>query len=272
MRIDQFRQSQRGAPGAAGAAGATWRSGSAAPDDALGNNGDFYLRTTNSDVYLKAGGTWSVSTNIKGAAGTNGSNGSNGSNGTNGATWRSGSGAPSNGTGADGDFYLRTDTSDVYLRASGTYSIALNIKGATGPTGPNKLLRIFSPVGISWTASITSQQYYQGDGSGAFTTNFCCHHIGESGETLTRLKVLIGTSNTLATGSVVKVGWWDKTAADFVSYLSIVPAMATESIQELSPAPNVALTAGREYALAIVGTAGSSGAVRVRGVESLISR
>lgn len=84
-------------------------------------------------------------TGSTGAAGSNGTNGTNGSNGTNGATWRSGSGVPSNGTGVDGDFYLRTTTGDVYLRASGTYTIIENLTGptgaagsagATGPTGP----------------------------------------------------------------------------------------------------------------------------------------
>ena len=58
-----------------------------------------------------------------------------GSAGADGATWRDGSGAPSDGTGVDGDYYLRTSNGDVYKKASGTYSVVGNIKGATGATG-----------------------------------------------------------------------------------------------------------------------------------------
>ena len=111
-----------------------WYSGSGAPSSGTGLDGDFYLRTSNSDVYKKASGAWSVLLNIQGAAGANGSNGASG---TNGATWYSGSGAPSNGTGADGDFYLRTSNSDVYKKASGAWSVLLNIQGAAGANGSN---------------------------------------------------------------------------------------------------------------------------------------
>ena len=122
----------KGPTGFTGATGATWYSGSGAPSNGLGVDGDLYLRTDTSDVYLKTSGTYSIILNIKGATGATGSTGSAG---TNGATWRTGSGAPSNGLGVDGDLYFRTDTSDVYLRSSGTYSLVANIKGATGTTG-----------------------------------------------------------------------------------------------------------------------------------------
>ena len=89
---------------------------------------------------MRESGEYSIAKNIKGATGTkgtNGTNGSNGSNGSNGATWRNGSGVPSNGTGVDGDYYLNNANGDVYLRASGTYSITANIKGAAGTAGTN---------------------------------------------------------------------------------------------------------------------------------------
>lgn len=57
----------------------------------------------------------------QGSAGSNGTNGSNGSNGTNGATWLSGTGVPADTLGVDGDFYLRSDTGDVYKKAAGTW-------------------------------------------------------------------------------------------------------------------------------------------------------
>lgn len=51
------------------------------------------------------------------------------------STWRTGTGAPSNALGADGDQYLNTATGDVYSRANGTYSLSGNIKGADGADG-----------------------------------------------------------------------------------------------------------------------------------------
>ncbi len=52
-----------------------------------------------------------------------------------GTVLRSGAGAPSNDVGSDGDYYLDTDTGDLYLRASGTYSVTGNLKGADGTNG-----------------------------------------------------------------------------------------------------------------------------------------
>ncbi|MDR7220366.1 hypothetical protein [Aminobacter aminovorans] len=78
---------------------------------------------------------------IRGATGSTGSTGSTGTPGTNGADgakWFSGSGAPSVGTGANGDYYLQLVAGgggaigDVWLKAAGTWSITGNIRGATG--------------------------------------------------------------------------------------------------------------------------------------------
>jgi hypothetical protein len=41
--------------------------------------------------------------------------------GGDGTHWYAGSGAPDNAVGANGDFYLRTDTADVYHKASGSW-------------------------------------------------------------------------------------------------------------------------------------------------------
>lgn len=130
-----------GSAGSNGTDGATWRDGSGVPSDGTGANGDYYLNIANGDVYKRAAGTYSVVGNIKGATGSTGSagatgaTGSTGAAGVDGATWRDGSGAPSNGTGANGDYYLNTANGDVYKRAAGTYSVVGNIKGATGATG-----------------------------------------------------------------------------------------------------------------------------------------
>jgi hypothetical protein len=121
-----------GATGAAGAAGSVWRDGSGVPSNALGINGDYYLNDATGDVYFKASGAYTIVANIKGAAGATGLTGATGAS----TTWRDGAGAPSSGLGVNGDYYLNDTTGDVYLKASGAYSIVANIKGATGATGP----------------------------------------------------------------------------------------------------------------------------------------
>lgn len=99
--------------GADGADGSVWFDGAGAPDSGTGANGDYYLRTSNGDVYEKSAGAWAVVGNIKGptggagsvgatgatgptgATGATGGSGSNGTNGTNGAN---GQGVPTGGT------------------------------------------------------------------------------------------------------------------------------------------------------------------------------
>jgi hypothetical protein len=112
--------------------GSTWYNGSGAPAGGLGADGDYYLDDDTGNVYAKAAGVWSVVANIKGPTGTTGATGATGDPGS---VWREGSGAPSNGLGINGDFYLDGDNGDVYLKATGTYSIVANIKGPTGATG-----------------------------------------------------------------------------------------------------------------------------------------
>jgi len=124
----------QGIPGEAGAAGTNGTNGntmlttSGAPSNSIGNNGDFANDPVAQVMYgPKAGGVWpSPGMSYKGTNGTNGANG---------ATWRTGSGAPSNSLGVDGDLYLDVAADNVYQRASGTYSIIANIKGADGAQG-----------------------------------------------------------------------------------------------------------------------------------------
>jgi hypothetical protein len=72
---------------------------------------------------------------IQGIPGNDGTNGTDGSNGTNGYTWYDGVGVPNVAIGIDGDYYLNTSNSDVYNKITGTWTIILNIQGATGPQG-----------------------------------------------------------------------------------------------------------------------------------------
>lgn len=52
--------------GANGSNGSVWLSGSGVPSNAEGANGDYYLRTSNGDVFAKASVAWSVVGNIQG--------------------------------------------------------------------------------------------------------------------------------------------------------------------------------------------------------------
>lgn len=71
-----------------------------------------------------------------GPQGPQGDPGPTGATGAAGSVWREGTGAPSNGLGVNGDFYLDDATGDVYQKAAGAYTVVANIKGATGATGP----------------------------------------------------------------------------------------------------------------------------------------
>ncbi len=59
-----------------------------------------------------------------------------GASGTDGATILSGSGVPSDGTGNNGDLYIRTSNGALYVKAAGTWGAAIvNLTGPTGATG-----------------------------------------------------------------------------------------------------------------------------------------
>lgn len=80
-----------GAEGKEGKAGATWHSGTTVPSTGLGVVGDWYLRTTTSDVYKKTGeAIWSLQLNIKGATGAEGKEGAAGKEGPAGAATMNG--------------------------------------------------------------------------------------------------------------------------------------------------------------------------------------
>lgn len=121
-----------GPGGDPGTDGATWYDGSGAPAGGLGVDGDHYFDNSNGDVYLKAGGVWSVVGNLTGPQGDPGTPGTDGSDG---ATWYSGAGAPSGALGVDGDHYLNTTTDDVYLKSGGSWSVIGNFAGTNGTNG-----------------------------------------------------------------------------------------------------------------------------------------
>jgi hypothetical protein len=86
-------------------------------------------------------GDITVTEGTSGPQGPTGPAGADGADGADGSVWHTGSSDPSSGTGVDGDYYIQTGTGstgvlgDVWRKASGTWSIIGNIRGATGATG-----------------------------------------------------------------------------------------------------------------------------------------
>ena len=96
----------------------SWLSGLGVPDDMLGNDGDFYFRTQNNDIYRKDGGMWAVITNLASTT----------------ATWHTGTSLPASSLGTDGDFYFRTSNAGIYNKVSGAWVFSLDIDGEDGNT------------------------------------------------------------------------------------------------------------------------------------------
>lgn len=263
-----------GTNGAAGAPGSVWRSGAAAPSNGLGVDGDYYLNTATGDVYRRTGGVYVLFANLRGPqglAGTNGTNGiqgvpgtpgtngtngapgapgtpgSNGTNGAPGSVWRSGSGAPSNGLGVDGDFYLDTASGRAYARASGVYSQVASLAGPQGVQGVQGVPGASGTNGTNGTQGIQGIQGVPGpQGPPAWTNAVLGSDFTTSGTALVdvpglafapaagkvyefRALLLVRTA-TAATTPRPAIAW--PTATDGVAMLRIANTVATDNIQE----------------------------------------
>ena len=86
----------------------------------------------------------------KGVPGAKGTTGRQGVAGAAGSHWTSGTGAPSGQLGTDGDFYLDTNSGDLYSHTSGTWTMQGNLSGAAGTpgtTGPSGAPGSVGPTG-----------------------------------------------------------------------------------------------------------------------------
>jgi hypothetical protein len=125
----------QGDQGPTGADGKTVLNGAGAPQSGNGVDGDFYIDTTNADIYgPKAGGAWGFGTSL---IGPQGSKGDTGDTGAGGKTVLNGSGVPILGLGVDGDFYIDTTGDAIYgPKTSGAWGSATSLVGPQGETGP----------------------------------------------------------------------------------------------------------------------------------------
>ncbi len=140
-------------------------SGQAQPDNATGNEGDFYIDLTAAKLYgPKTAQGWSTaavslvgpqgqtgsrgssgatgasgangSDGLPGPAGANGADGADGSDGADGKTVLNGSGVPAAGLGTDGDFYIDTTAKAIYgPKTTGAWGVATSLVGSIGADG-----------------------------------------------------------------------------------------------------------------------------------------
>jgi hypothetical protein len=105
-----------GPAGPAGADGAVWRSGTGAPADVLGVNGDWYIDTASGDAYYKAAGTYTLQLSLVGPAGPAGADGADGATGP---------------AGADGPSAYDVAVAEGFVGDEAAWLASL-----VGPTGP----------------------------------------------------------------------------------------------------------------------------------------
>ena len=130
-----------GAQGAQGVAGKTILSGDTLPPANLGNDGDFYIRTSDTTLHgPKAGGAWPPTTlSLKGAKGDTGTNGTNGNkiwaNST--APTHNASGVSTAPAGAlSGDLYIQTGSSPKLFTLSATgWDAGVSLGGGSSSGG-----------------------------------------------------------------------------------------------------------------------------------------
>lgn len=112
------------------AGGSAILNGAGAPDNGDGNNGDYYLRTSNGDFYQKAAGAWgSPLVNLTGPAGATGATGSNGADGADGVV-------PDAGTtgGTSTDYTATLASRPEPLAAGYSFIVVFNATNGSAPT------------------------------------------------------------------------------------------------------------------------------------------
>lgn len=145
LTYEEWLESIRGEDGKDGA---SWHVGMEEPAATVGKNGDFYLNTSNFDLYLKSNNAWSRIGNIKGEKGDKGETGAKGDKGETGAkgdpgeagsNWYTGTEeSPMDNENAskakDGDIYFNTEKLEIWQKQGGSW-VSLGSFGASQETG-----------------------------------------------------------------------------------------------------------------------------------------
>ena len=170
---DPGQTGQTGKPGANGADGATWLFGTAVPST-QGKTGDFYLNTSNFDVYSKATGSWVKTGNIKGATGERGTTGATGAKGVSMrllGEWSNSTAYVNNSAYIDivtysGNTYACKTSNTGQTPTNTTYWTLIAQKGATGAQGtqgPKGDTGAAGPQGATGPKGATGSQGPKGD-------------------------------------------------------------------------------------------------------------
>ncbi len=165
----------QGATGMTGPQGNQVHYGVGAPTWDIGIEGDWYIRAETDYWRLygpREANGWNASAWVS-LVGPSG-----------GRTIMYGTGAPSAGTGIDGDFYIRTDNNYIYgPKASGTWPAGISIvgpTGATGATGPQGPAGGFSvtalAAGSNFNNITAAGAYYTPSGDTAATNTPLASH------------------------------------------------------------------------------------------------
>ncbi|WP_051293170.1 collagen-like protein [Olivibacter sitiensis] len=144
---------KKGEQGEPGPPGSKILSGTVEPTASTGNIGDYYLLTSNSNLYgPKTEAGWGEPLNLKGTTGATGSPGTNGAPGAAGNTILSGTTAPASTLGRNGDFYINLSNSSLYgPKTSSGWGTPISLKGQKGDDGnANVSTKIFLPANITW--------------------------------------------------------------------------------------------------------------------------
>ena len=189
-------QGPAGSGGGGGGGGSfnTILSGTSAPSNAVGDDGDYFIDHQGWIIYgPKTNGAWTNAIDMIGDPGLNGK------------TVLNGSGVPSSGVGVDGDFYIRTSNWTIFgPKTAGTWGSPTSLvgpqgnqglQGPAGPTGPQGATGATGAQGPAGATGATGATGPQGPAGSNGAT-------GAAGAAAT---ITVGTVTTGAAGSSANV-------------------------------------------------------------------
>lgn len=131
-----------------GPAGPAILSGQGAPAQGLGNPGQAYVDTLTGNIYgpKKTDGSWGAPTTTL-------------PTGPAGLSILTGTGAPLNANGAQGQTYIDTQALNIYFKSNGVWSAGQSLQGAPGPTYLTGLSAGVGPYALANAVTLSSTPY-----------------------------------------------------------------------------------------------------------------